>query len=138
MMDDIPGWAFVGVGVMISIYSTFVSLQTDFMRFIFFFITAAVVICFGMIKMIFIENKSVKKYEPPANPYNNYAAPNSISPNPSSSFYPTPQTPLQYRQPAMAQQRVNPAVQIKRYQGFYSASAQPQKSRFHDAVRNKK
>jgi|SRR3989344_2144659 len=57
MLDDIPAPLFLVVGLGMAVFSTFVALKTDFMRFIFFFITSAVFIAIGLVKIILAEPK---------------------------------------------------------------------------------
>ena len=144
-MDNIPGPLFVVAGIAIAIYSTFIALKTDFTRFIFFFLAAAGLIAFGIIKILFMnDEKKDKRAMPPAQmpqfdrrtldqplPDPSYPRPGSFAraPMPVANYSP-PYQPAAYQQPVYQQ----PAV--KRYRGFYQPSGNPQPlSRFHHQVR---
>lgn len=146
MFDDIPAPVFIVIGIIMAIFSTVISLKTSFIKFIFFFIAAAILIAFGVMRIIMAgDDKKKANWTPPpipANmkqqPFNRAAldsplpAPSYPRPEPLSRGQPLPQMNYQPR-PAMPQQR--PQMSASRYKGIYQGQGQEQKSRFHDRVR---
>ena len=143
-MDDIPGPLFVIAGIAIAIYSTFIALKTDFTKFIFFFIAAAGLIAFGIIKILFMnDEKKDKRAMPPPQmtQFDRRTLDQPLSvpsyPRPDSFARGQPLPQMSYPQP-IYQQPVyrQPAMPVKRYRGFYQPPGNPQRvSRFHHQVR---
>ncbi|TAL58291.1 MAG: hypothetical protein EPN86_00420 [Nanoarchaeota archaeon] len=147
MFDDIPAPVFIVIGIVMAIFSTVISLKTSFIKFIFFFIAAAILIAFGVMRIIMAgDDKKKANWTPPPmpnmkqQPFNRAAldgplpAPSYPRPEPLSRGQPLPQMNYQPR-PAMPQQRQNPQISASRYKGIYQGQGQEQKSRFHDRVR---
>ncbi len=163
MMDDIPPPIFIIAGIGIAVFSAFIGLRTDFMRFIFFFVAAAALIAFGIIKTMFAGDKKRKPYTPPADPYAGkpvqidrrlldeplsapgYPRPESFARGQGFEQY-QPQQPThpyapqpQYQQPQQYVPQPYQPQPVRRYRGFYqNQPTAPNKSRFHDRVRQTK